>query len=592
MSLEKTEAGLLAYLGERKDEILQFARELIRTPSPNPPGDERAVADLVTARLAALGITEVERLGASPERPNLVVRIDGTGDGPTLMLSGHLDTKPAGDLDAWKTDPWDPVLRDGDLVGLGSGDMKAAVAAMVYALGAIRASGSFAGKLVAVFTADEEAGSALGSKWLADSGLLEADVAVIGEPSGIEREWESLHLVSRGAALFKVKISGTQMHSSISDRIKGINATVKMARLIDRMDRDLGAYLTYEPHPLSPTGPTINVGVMAEAGVFYGVYPGNAEFACDLRTLPGMEEKQLIDDINRFLMAAMAEDPDLAAELVWELMVPATEISADEPIVGILQETAGEVLGRTPKLDAFPGATAAGATDSRMTWLTNLYRRMSFSPFVASVLPLYDFARRFAADVEAARIGPEALVQLVAGNVGVPEERTVDRAGIPVHRPEQRLDDAGLRLAPVIDAVPVAVGELEALTLPLNARTRGRFNYIHESVLGEDDRSTGVLCRQGQEVVSKDTVVRLLQPLDAHHRVERRLRQGVVAADAHHVEIEVLPQVLRARVEPIACGRQVEHGVRQQTVVLGPHTLDQRSQLVAEIVHPEVPTRP
>ena len=359
MSLEKTEAGLLAYLGERKDEILQFARELIRTPSPNPPGDERAVADLVTARLAALGITEVERLGASPERPNLVVRIDGTGDGPTLMLSGHLDTKPAGDLDAWKTDPWDPVLRDGDLVGLGSGDMKAAVAAMVYALGAIRASGSFAGKLVAVFTADEEAGSALGSKWLADSGLLEADVAVIGEPSGIEREWESLHLVSRGAALFKVKISGTQMHSSISDRIKGINATVKMARLIDRMDRDLGAYLTYEPHPLSPTGPTINVGVMAEAGVFYGVYPGNAEFACDLRTLPGMEEKQLIDDINRFLMAAMAEDPDLAAELVWELMVPATEISADEPIVGILQETAGEVLGRTPKLDAFPGATDA-----------------------------------------------------------------------------------------------------------------------------------------------------------------------------------------------------------------------------------------
>ncbi len=359
MSLEKTEAGLLAYLGERKDEILQFARELIRTPSPNPPGDERAVADLVTARLAALGITEVERLGASPERPNLVVRIDGTGDGPTLMLSGHLDTKPAGDLDAWETDPWDPVLRDGDLVGLGSGDMKAAVAAMVYALGAIRASGSFAGKLVAVFTADEEAGSALGSKWLADSGLLEADVAVIGEPSGIEREWESLHLVSRGAALFKVKISGTQMHSSISDRIKGINATVKMARLIDRMDRDLGAYLTYEPHPLSPTGPTINVGVMAEAGVFYGVYPGNAEFACDLRTLPGMEEKQLIDDINRFLMAAMAEDPDLAAELVWELMVPATEISADEPIVGILQETAGEVLGRTPKLDAFPGATDA-----------------------------------------------------------------------------------------------------------------------------------------------------------------------------------------------------------------------------------------
>ena len=359
MTLANTETRLLAYLAERKDEILEFARELIRTPSPNPPGDEREVADVVTARLAELGVTGVERVGASKHRPNLIVRVPGTGDGATLMLSGHLDTKPAGDLDAWETDPWDPVLSDGTLVGLGSGDMKAAVAAMVYALGAIHAAGSFSGHLVAVFTADEEAGSTLGSKWLADNGLLEADVAVIGEPSGVEREWESLHLVSRGAALFKVKITGTQMHSSISDRIRGVNATVKMARLIDRMDRDLGAYLTFEPHPLCPTGPTVNVGVMAEAGVFYGVYPGNAEFACDLRTLPGMGEEQLIDDINRFLTAAMAEDPDLQAELVWELMVPATEISADEPVVEILQEAAGQVLGHRPRLDAFPGATDA-----------------------------------------------------------------------------------------------------------------------------------------------------------------------------------------------------------------------------------------
>ena len=358
-TLAAVERRILAYLAAREDEILQFARDLIRTPSPNPPGDERAAADLVTARLEELGVTGVERAGAKPERPNLIVRMSGSDEGRRLMLSGHLDTKPAGDLDAWETDPWDPVLRGGDLVGLGSGDMKAAVAAIVYALAAIRSAGAFTGELSAVFTADEEAGSVLGSKWLAENGLLEADAAVIGEPSGVEREWESLHLVSRGAALFKVKIYGTQMHSSISDRIEGVNATVEMARLIDRMDRDLEAYLTFEPHPLCPTGPTVNVGVMAEAGVFYGVYPGNAEFACDIRTLPGMSERRLIDDINRFLTAAMADNPDLRAELVWELMVPATEISPDEPIVGILQAAAGEVLGMEPRLDAFPGATDA-----------------------------------------------------------------------------------------------------------------------------------------------------------------------------------------------------------------------------------------
>ena len=359
MTGTRNEDLLRSYLSERRDEVLEFARELIRTPSPNPPGDERAVADLVTSRLAGLGVTDVERVGAAPERPNLIARIPGSGGGPKLMLSGHLDTKPAGDLQAWNTDPWDPVLENGNLIGLGSGDMKAAVAGMVYAMGAIRSVGPVAGDLVAVFTADEEAGSLLGSKWMADNGLLDADAAVIGEPSGIEEEWESLHLVSRGAALFKVRITGTQMHSSISDRIKGINATVQMARLIDRMDRELESYLTFEPHPLCPTGPTVNVGVMAEAGVYYGVYPGNAEFACDIRTLPGMEEQQLIDDINRLLADAMAEEPNLRAELVWELMVPATEIPADEPVVGVLQDAAGEVLGQAPKLDAFPGATDA-----------------------------------------------------------------------------------------------------------------------------------------------------------------------------------------------------------------------------------------
>ncbi len=353
------EATVTTYLDARAADVLEFARDLIRTPSPNPPGDERAVADAVTTRLRELGVDHVERVGAAEERPNLIVRVPGSSPGPRLMLSGHLDTKPAGDLTAWETDPWDPVVDDGRLIGLGSGDMKAAVAAMVYALGAVAHAGDFPGELVAVFTADEEAGSVLGSKWMAEQGLLDADAAIIGEPSGIEREWESIHLVSRGAALFKVKLTGTQMHSSISDRIRGINATLKMAELMLRMDRDLKSYLTFEPHPLCPTGPTINVGVMAEAGVFYGVYPGNAEFACDVRTLPGMTEEQMQADIGRFLADAMADDPEIRAVLAWEIMVPATEIPAGEPIIEVLQQAGREVLGTAPKLDAFPGATDA-----------------------------------------------------------------------------------------------------------------------------------------------------------------------------------------------------------------------------------------
>jgi acetylornithine deacetylase/succinyl-diaminopimelate desuccinylase family protein len=353
------ERALLAYLEAREDELLEFARELIATPSVNPPGDERAVAALVQERLVALGIADVEVAAAAEERPNLIVRVAGEGAGPTLMLNGHLDTKPAGDLDAWETDPWDPVVREGELYGLGSGDMKAAVAAMVYAAAALANAVRPHGDLLVVLTADEEAGSKYGSEWLAESGLLSADAAIIGEPCGVTREWEAIDLVSRGAGLFKVRVYGTQMHSSISDRLPSVNATVMMARLIDRMDRELRQQLTYRGHPLGGKGPTVNVGVMAQAGIFYGVYPGYAEFACDIRTLPGMTREELEEDLKRFLRGAMDDDPQLRAELAFEIWVPATEIEPDAPVVRALQAAAKMVLDEQPGLDAFPGSTDA-----------------------------------------------------------------------------------------------------------------------------------------------------------------------------------------------------------------------------------------
>ena len=359
MTVPTSDGVLLEYLDARAGDVLDFARRLIATPSINPGGDERAAAACVEAELRRLGVDDVRRVGPSEERPSLIARVPGQAAGPVLMLCGHLDTKPPGDMAAWRTDPFDPVIEDGELIGLGSGDMKAAVAAMVYAAGALADGAAHAGELQLVFTADEEAGSVHGSKWLAENGVLAADVAVLGEPCGVVREWEAIDVVSRGAALFKVKVYGTQMHSSISDRLPAVNASLKMARLMDRMDRRLRDELTFAPHPLVARGPTVNVGVAVSGGVFYGVYPGYGEFACDVRTLPGMTEEQIVADLERFLREAMADDPELRAELDFEIFVPATEIAADEPIVAALQEAAALVLDEPPVLDAFPGATDA-----------------------------------------------------------------------------------------------------------------------------------------------------------------------------------------------------------------------------------------
>ena len=111
---------------------LRLACRLIAARTPNPPGDERAAATVVTTALHELGIDQVEVIGATPERPNVIARVPGHGGARSLILCGHLDTKPPGDLDAWKTPPWEPVIRNGHLYGLGSADMKGAVAAMVF----------------------------------------------------------------------------------------------------------------------------------------------------------------------------------------------------------------------------------------------------------------------------------------------------------------------------------------------------------------------------------------------------------------------------------------------------------------------------
>lgn len=357
--LSDNEKEVAKFIRLKQDEIFDFTCELIRAPSINPPGDEREVSNVLEQRLIKLGIEDVRIVGLDPSRPNVVTEVIGKQSGRRIMFSGHIDTKPPGDLSQWKTDPLDAVVLGDQLIGLGSGDMKAAIAGMVYAAAALRTLDSFPGSIALALTADEENGSVYGSKWLSDEGYLKADVCVIGEPGGIFREWEAIHLVSRGAALFKVIVYGTQMHSSISDQLPAINATLKMADLALKMQKELKSYLTFNEHPLCRFGPTINVGVTAKSGVTYGVFPGRAEFACDVRTVPGMTEDQIKRDILRFLEDAMKSDPELRAELEWNLMVGATEIDARDPIVDCLQNITAQIIGQVPKLDAFPGATDA-----------------------------------------------------------------------------------------------------------------------------------------------------------------------------------------------------------------------------------------
>jgi acetylornithine deacetylase len=355
-------AAVDGYLDAHRADLVDLVADLVRIDSQIPPyADEREVVAFLRTRMAELGLGEGEVVAARGDRPNLVTRVRGAGGGPTLMLNGHVDTKPVGAARAqWRSDPLAPEVRDGRLYGLGACDMKAAVAAMVFAAAALRATGTeLAGDLVLAFVADEEAGGNLGAKFLAPR-LEGVDACLIGEPSGWEHDWQGLHLVSRGLCCFRVRVHGTQMHSSLSDRMPSVNASRLMAELLAGIDDELE--LDFDPHPLGGATPTLNAGVIVEGGVFFGVVPGRAEFACDLRTLPGMTEADVHAALERWLDARRRATPGLDAEIEYEpglnWIAPA-EIEAGHALVRAAQSAAADVLGQAPPLSVFPGTCDA-----------------------------------------------------------------------------------------------------------------------------------------------------------------------------------------------------------------------------------------
>ena len=110
---------------------VELLQELIRFDTVNPPGNERAAIEHLERYLSQAGF-DTEILAADPERPNLVATLDGQGDGPVLVLLGHVDTVLA-DASEWRHDPWSGDVADGFLWGRGALDMKNQVAAEAVA---------------------------------------------------------------------------------------------------------------------------------------------------------------------------------------------------------------------------------------------------------------------------------------------------------------------------------------------------------------------------------------------------------------------------------------------------------------------------
>src|SRR3989442_146145 len=163
---------LLASVEEAREEIVALARDLVRLETVNsgvmPTGGETAACELLSQKLRAEGISDIEVVARDPERGSLIARLSGEDRSSRLLLMSHSDVVPAGDERAWTKPPFGGVVEDGRLYGRGAADMKGTVAAEAMALILLRRAGvPLLRTLTFLCAADEEAGGVWGAGWVA-----------------------------------------------------------------------------------------------------------------------------------------------------------------------------------------------------------------------------------------------------------------------------------------------------------------------------------------------------------------------------------------------------------------------------------------
>lgn len=356
---------LLREIRESEPAIVDLTARLVGTPSYRPDHDERGMVAVLRHAADELGLPRGSVHAADPSRPNLVIRLGGRRPGRRLLLNGHTDTKPPGPLTDWPDEPCRARVANGLLHGLGAADMKGAIAAMLHAAAAVRRAGlPRRGELILAFTADEEASGTLGLASLVAAGL-EAEVAVIGEPSGLAASFDTLPIGSRGFVGFTLRAHGPRVHSALADRLDQPTAIATLAHVVDRLpalvDFRVPARFPFED------GPGFSPATSFEAGVAPGVHPGVATAVGEVRTVPGMTRDSVAEGL-RAALAQLGATPggDLRVDLEvdpedW----PPSVVDADDPVVAALARAATLVLGRSPALGIFPGASEAHVLASR-----------------------------------------------------------------------------------------------------------------------------------------------------------------------------------------------------------------------------------
>jgi succinyl-diaminopimelate desuccinylase len=331
---------------------LALAEALIRAPSVTP-ADAGALPHLASV-LDGLGfrcqLQEFSEAGTDPVL-NLYARF-GAG-GRNFCFAGHTDVVPPGPREAWSSDPFEPTVRDGMLIGRGAADMKAAVACFAAAASAFLAARgpAFGGSISLLITGDEEGVSINGTRkvleWLTARGET-LDACLVGEPTNVASLGDTIKIGRRGSLNATVTVRGTQGHTAyphLADNAGHRLVRILSGLLAEPLDRGT-------PHFQASTLEisTIDIGNPAT-----NVIPGRARAVFNIRYNDTWSSASIESWLRRKLDPLAKDQYDLTIQVSGEsFLVPPGEIS------DLLKRAIARVTNRTPEL-----STAGGTSDAR-----------------------------------------------------------------------------------------------------------------------------------------------------------------------------------------------------------------------------------
>ncbi len=337
----------LEHLDEAR--IIELTKKLIAIPSYHGlEVPEKEVSAFLYKYLVDEGF-ETEHVPVEEERNNVIACYGaGSDKEKTLMLEGHMDTV---DVKNMSVDPFSGNIKNGNIYGRGSVDMKGALAAMVGALMAIKKAGiQLDGRAYFAGVVDEER-NYRGADYIAKNGPI-TRYAIVGEPTELE-----IHNGHRGLIWIEIKVHGKYAHGGTPE--KGINAIEKINSVITEIVTKLKPEIMKRKHPV--TGPShLNLGHI-KGGTQPSTVAGECVLQMDRRWLPDESQEGAVEEIENILANLKKKDPEFDATVTvmdddMDIQFPPLVCEEQSPLVNILKEASSVVLNRS-KTSYFPAWT-------------------------------------------------------------------------------------------------------------------------------------------------------------------------------------------------------------------------------------------